>query len=704
MKKPSTCAEVKGVADEAPARAVVAPDETQRLLRDLQARQAELELQNQELRRVRLELESSQAWYFDLYEQAPVGYVVIGENGLIQETNLAAATLLGLSREELLKQSLTRFILKADQDLYDRRRDQLWASGAPQEYELRMLRAGADPFWAQVDAAMARDKAGAPHCRAVLCDISARKQAEAQLREVAEQYRDLVENMHDLVCTHDPQGRILSASRSAQALLGYGPNELEGRNLREIIVPESRTKFDQYLAVILRRGSARGLIHVQTRTGEHRLWEYDNTLRTEGVAVPVIRAFARDITETRRLEREKADLKAQNQRLQKNESLARMARAVAHHFNNQLQGVMGNLELTMADLPVGPGLYDNLAEAMQAARKAAKLCGLMLTYLGQTPGQQETLDLARLCRRNLPLIQATLPDHATLETDLPVPGPVIQANPSQLQQTLINLVTNAWEALGAERGVIRLAVKTTAPGDIPTTHRFPPDWQPWDQAHACLEVTDTAAGISPQDMENICEPFFSSKFIGRGLGLAVVLGIAKAHRGGIAVASTPGQGSVFQVFFPITANELPPSRPDQGAQAPALPAGATVLLVDDEDTVRSTAATMLTRLGFAVRVARDGVEAVEVFRSHQAEIRCVLCDLTSSRMNGWETMAALRALAPGLPVILSSGYDEAQVMTGDHPEWPQAFLGKPYEMQKLHAALDRALGPAAGANRHGSME
>ncbi len=527
-------------------------------------------------------------------------------------------------------------------------------------------------------------------------DITARKQAETVLRESEERYRDLIENMHDMVCTHDPEGRILSVSQSALTLLGYAPRELLGKNMRDIIVPDARPKFDQYLAVILRRGSARGLMHVQTRTGERRLWEYDNTLRTEGVAVPIIRGLARDVTETRRMEAEKAELEAQNQRLQKTESLGRMAGAVAHHFNNQLQVVMGNLELAMDDLPPGARPAANLSDAMQAAITATEVSSLMLTYLGQAPGQQELQDLSELCRQTLPLLQVAIPQLVILETDLPAPGPAIRANAGQVQQVLTNLVTNAWEACGPGAGTIQLAVRTVAPEEIPAAGRYPPGWQPRDTTHACLEVADTGAGIERQDMEKLFDPFFSRKFTGRGLGLAVVLGIAKAHRGGVTVASAPGQGSVFQVFFPISAEPVPASAPVQVVPAPAAPAGVAVLLVEDEDLVRKMTATTLTGMGFAVFEARDGTAAVEVFRQHQPEIHCVLCDLTMPGMNGWETLAALRALAPGLPAILSSGYNEAQVMTGDHPEWPQAFLGKPHNKEKLRAALGRVLGKSAG--------
>ena len=203
-------------------------------------------------------------------------------------------------------------------------------------------------------------------------------------------------------------------------------------------------------------------------------------------------------------------------------------------------------------------------------------------------------------------------------------------------------------------------------------------------------MADSGSGIADKDIEKIFDPFFSSKDAGRGLGLSVVLGIVRAHGGGVTVKSEPGRGSAFRVFLPVSAAKVL-RQPDQAEQSPEIDRGGTVLLVEDEPMVRKVVQAALESLGFAVLLAKDGVEAVEVFRQHQDEVRCVLCDLTMPRMNGWETLAALRKLAPGLPVILASGYDTAHVMAGDHPELPQAFLSKPYRLQGLRDAIGRAL-------------
>jgi CheY-like chemotaxis protein len=216
------------------------------------------------------------------------------------------------------------------------------------------------------------------------------------------------------------------------------------------------------------------------------------------------------------------------------------------------------------------------------------------------------------------------------------------------------------------------------------------DWQPQDTTYACLEVADAGCGIAGQDIEKLFDPFYSSKFAGRGLGLSVALGIVRTHGGVITVQSEPGHGSVFRVFFPVS-TEAVLRQSKKVENVPESEGGGTVLLVEDLDMLRDMAKSMLERLGFSVLEARDGVEAMEVFRQRQDEIRFVLCDLTMPRMDGWETLAALRELSPGIPMILTSGHNEASVMAGDHPKLPEAFLSKPYGFKELREAIARSL-------------
>jgi PAS domain S-box-containing protein len=403
--------------------------------------------------------------------------------------------------------------------------------------------------------------------------------------------------------------------------------------------------------------------------------------------------IVRDITERKQAEGEKEQQEAKNRQFQKSESLARMAAAIAHHFNNQLQAVMMGLELAMDEVTSGAEHGQFLNQSLESARKAAEMSSLMLVYLGQSVCKRELLDLSVVCRRHLPLLRIAVPPGIALETALPSSGPVVSADEAQLQQVLANLVTNAAEAAGDGRSPIRLTVKTVPAASIAKVNRFPIDIRLPNPDYACLEVADSGLGIPSEDIEKIFDPFFSTKFTGRGLGLSVVLGIVKTLAGAITVESEVGKGSVFRIFLPLSTLPIPRRPSTIAPTGGGTRESGTVLLVEDDPTVRLPVARALQRFGYTVLEAADGAEAVELFRQHTAAIRCVLCDLAMPGMDGWATMEAMRKLSPGIPVILASGYSEAEVMAGEHPERPQAFLGKPYDIKELGKAINQILAP-----------
>lgn len=246
---------------------------------------------------------------------------------------------------------------------------------------------------------------------------------------------------------------------------------------------------------------------------------------------------------------------ARERQLQKEKSLGRMAAAIAHHFNNQLTAVMGFIQLAMHRPPPRDSEDRDLTEALHAAERAAELSGLMLTYLGQSMVARRPVDLAACCRRCLPELQLLLPAGLDTVIDFPEPGPMVLANDDQIRQVLVNLAVNAAEAMTDEAGRLKLSVSIEPAAEIAAHHRFPADWQPRDPVYARLGVVDNGCGIDPADREHLFDPFFTSKCTGRGMGLAVVLGLAKAGGGVVTVESEPGLGSEFAVYLPLVGLE-----------------------------------------------------------------------------------------------------------------------------------------------------
>lgn len=339
------------------------------------------------------------------------------------------------------------------------------------------------------------------------------------------------------------------------SMVGYEENELEvDPDLwRRLIHPEDLDRADQIVKEAL--------------AGKTTFEAKIRLLHKDGHYVPVLtRGFIlrddnnkpvrasgtnTDLTEQKRSEEAQRQWEWQQLQLQKVTSLNCMAGAIAHHFNNQLGIVIGNLELVVQDLPLGSETSRKLENSLLAAFKAADISRQMLLYLGHVTGERSQVDLPKVCRQTLLTLQSMNPKRLLVSTDLPASGPIINANTDQLQQVVTALVTNAWEAYGDRQGPLELTVKTISPAEINVGHRFPIGWQSQHVTYACLEVKDEADGIADEDIEKLFDPFFSRKFTGRGLGLPVVLGIVKAHNGAVAVESIEGKGSVFRVFLPV---------------------------------------------------------------------------------------------------------------------------------------------------------
>ncbi len=390
--------------------------------------------------------------------------------------------------------------------------------------------------------------------------VAEHKQAEEALQRSEQRYRSIVNASPDDITITDREGRILMVSPVAWSIFGCErEEEFLGRPVTDFIVAEDRNRARSQIAM-----KAQGVI---TGPSEYLGLRPDGSTFDIEVNTEFMRdaegsptgmvVIVRDITERKQAEVERRKLEAQNQQLQKAESLGRMAGAIAHHFNNQLGAVIANLELAMTALLRGADPHEGITAAMKASFQAAKMSGLMLTYLGQSFDKHEPLDLSQACRRSVPMLQAILSRDIALETDFPSPGPVIMANANQILQILTSLTTNAWESFGEGRGAIHLCVKTVLAVNISALRRFPLDWQPLNDAYACLEVTDAGCGIEDKDIEKLFDPFFSSKLTGRGMGLAVVLGIVRAHHGVVTVKSEPSQGSTFRVFFPVSGDAVP---------------------------------------------------------------------------------------------------------------------------------------------------
>jgi two-component system cell cycle sensor histidine kinase/response regulator CckA len=529
-------------------------------------------------------------------------------------------------------------------------------------------------------------------------DITERKRVEAALRESEHKLSVVLESVDAYIYLKDTQGRYLFANRPVRELFGVSMEMIVGQTDAAFFDAETLRRMRNNDRLVLEEGLTVRVEETTLNLKDGRTSTYlsiKHPLRNDAGEIYALCGVSTDITEQKQLEEMQAALETQSRQRQKAESLGLMAGAIAHHFNNHLQSVTANLEL-LKELPEGMDPGRLLTRAMQATERAAEMSRLLLISLGRIPGVQEPRFLFDICQNSMSRLRDNLPETMDLETDYPSPGPVINADTDQIQLVLTNLVANARDALDGTGGSIRISLKTCPAEAIPAANRFPISWQPQGSDYACLEVRDTGCGIAATDIEKLFDPFFSTKFIGRGMGLSVVLGIVQVHGGGITVESKPGQGSAFRAYFPVSKETLVHLPEAAGAVPDLAGGGGTILLVDDDALLLESAGGLIERMGFSLLTAQDGIEALEVFQQHKEEIRCVITDLTMPRMDGWATLSALHRLDPTLPVILASGYDRTQVMASSHPDRPKVYLNKPFNLQQLRDALGQALGLAGG--------
>ncbi len=397
----------------------------------------------------------------------------------------------------------------------------------------------------------------------------------------------------------------------------------------------------------------------------------------DGVARHVL-GVATDITALKLADDARRALESQMLQAQKLESLGLLAGGIAHDFNNLLVGVLTNADIALRKLGPGSAASASIEQVRVAAMRAAELCRQMLAYAGRGEVTVEAINLTDVVHELAQLMRASVSKNATVRTQLASPVPVIAADPTQLRQVVMNLITNASDALDGQEGTITVA---TGVRDL-TAHELDADCTkqpPRPGPYVHVEVTDTGRGMSADTVTRMFDPFFSTKIAGRGLGLAAVLGIVRSHGGAIFVRSAPGQGTTCSVHFPVAVGAAV-------AQQVAQP-GRRLLVIDDEPIVVVAVKEILELEGYAVATAHGGQDAIEMFRRDPASFSGVLLDMTMPRMAGIDVMRELRAIYADVRVILMSGYERSRAAQLADP--PTGFLQKPFRSEDLLDAIAR---------------
>jgi PAS domain S-box-containing protein len=451
----------------------------------------------------------------------------------------------------------------------------------------------------------------------------------------------------------------------------------------------------------LRPGNVGALLDVPVRVGgrlvgvicnEHRgiarEWLPDEIQFAVEMADQAGQAYAAE--EHRLAEEERNLFESKLQHTQKLESLGVLAGGIAHDFNNLLMAIIGNAELALMDISHANPARQAVMEIEAVSRRAADLCRQMLAYSGKGKFVVEPISLNDVISEIGQMLGVSIPKNVVLRYNLAENLPAVEADVSQMRQVLMNLVINASEAIGDKDGLITVSTCTAYCDQAyfakTNIHENLPDGD-----YVGIEVADTGEGMDKETIARIFEPFFTTKFTGRGLGLAAVLGIVRGHRGALKVYSEPGKGTTFKVLLPASKKDAIAFE-TESVQESAWVGSGTILLVDDEEVLLSVTSKMLTRLGFEVLTARDGIEGLEVYQENRDEITCVIMDLTMPNMNGEECFRELRRINGEVSVILCSGFNEQDATQRFVGKGLAGFIQKPYRFSTLSAKLREILG------------
>jgi PAS domain S-box-containing protein len=518
-------------------------------------------------------------------------------------------------------------------------------------------------------------------------DISDRYRTEQALRQSEERFRTLFDFASDAIFIHDPTGNFIEVNRAACERLGYTRDELLAMSPSDLDMPEFAALVPERVSHLMAQGSAFFETAHRRRDGTVVPVELSAAVIDLG-GHPAVLSIARDISERRQAETERAALEEQLRQAQKMEEIGRLAGGIAHDFNNLLTAIRGNASLALAQLPPDASVRDDLEQIEQASDRAAALTRQLLAFARRTVLQPEVVDLGAIVRRLEPMLRRLLGEDVELVTVCPPTRGAVLADPSQIEQVIVNLAVNARDAM-PDGGTLTIETADVELDEAVARSHASATPGP----NAMVAVSDTGIGMDAATLEHVFEPFFTTKGPGKGtgLGLATVYGIVRQSGGSIWARSEPGQGSTISIYLPWVETDSIASHRESPAEAEprSEPRSGTILVVEDDDSVRGFATRVLERAGYEVLSAASGAVALAAHAGESFDL--LLTDVVMPAMNGREVADRLLARHPGLRVMFMSGHADTTIVKHGILDPSIRYLPKPFTAQSLLAAVDAAL-------------
>ncbi len=623
------------------------------LVQELNIHQAELLIQNEELKEAQNKITRISREYESLYELAPCGYVTLTNKGIISRINKSALDLLG---EKNLRVNYTGFSLLVEngwQDLYHAALENSARSGIKQCLDLKLKNDSKGPLWIQTEIDALRDDNGQVlEWRMVFTDISQRIVVEDALQESQERFKTLFHNTPLACQSLDENGNLIETNDAWLRALGYQKQEVTGHHFSEFLTPSMKDHFKENFPRFKAVGEILGVeFEMVKKDGTPILVSFHGKIgKTSSGEFKQTHCVFSDITEQRKARKKANELQQRLQQARKLEAIGVLAGGIAHDFNNILYPIIGFSELTLQDLPVASPLRENVDMVLQGAKRAADLVRQILSFTSQKQKKAEPLLVQDIVNESLRFLRSTIPSNIKIIKRIDSLPIYILGDPIQVYEVIMNLCTNAYQAMEKQGGILSVCVNEIEITQDQNGSGMKPG------SYCKIRVQDSGPGIPKEDLNKIYDPYFTTKAFGEGsgLGLSVVHGIMKKHNGFIKAKSKPGE-TIFDIYFPRTDKK---EVHEKGDECVSEICNERILFVDDEESIVTLVSRGLKMLGYKIQGRTSSAEAIEEFEKAPEKFDLVITDMTMPYLTGTQLIEKIRQIRPEIPVILCSGYSK----------------------------------------------
>jgi len=552
----------------------------------------------------------------------------------------------------------------------------------------RYIHKNGSVLWADVSTTLSRNEEGTPlYLMSSIADITDQKMDQEALRESEDKYRLLVEHQTDLLVKIDREGRFQFASPSYCRMFGKTEEELLGKTFMPLVHPDDHKSTAKEMEKLYHPPHT---AYMEQRAMTKEGWKWlawlDTAVLDENGDLKEIIGLGRDISDKKQSEIEKEKLQSQLQQSQKMESIGTLAGGIAHDFNNILAVILGNAELATDDVPDWNPAAKSLKEIRLASLRAKDMVKQLLAFSRKADGETKPINMTPIIKESMKMLRSAIPTSVAFDQHIPDDACNIMGEATQINQIVMNMVTNAAHAMSKDGGLLEVTLeKVILQEEKPCF-----DWTLSPGTYVRLKVKDNGDGIEPEIMDRIFEPYFTTKDVGKGtgMGLSVIHGIVKRHDGGIRVDSALGEGTVFEIYFPALERMIEEEKEPDGE----IKGGSeSILFVDDEESMVDLNRQRLERLGYQVKGTTKPVEALEWFKTNPGQFDVIIADMTMPLMTGDRLTKEILTIRPEMPVIICTGYSERMSAEKAESLGVRKYLEKPIDALNLAAALREVL-------------